>query len=203
MLKEDLENMKNALYALLLATSQANAGDLPANILGKIPDGYSILSYESGALDDDGLADYLVVLNKPEEATPTEQRAPLRPLLLFTQRADGSYDLRKRNDHVAFRIDAGGQCDPFGNDARRLTIKNRYFTIENGVACGQHWTDYITFRYDKALKDWVFHKRIVENWKLNDSQDPEADALVRDVHEVTSAKREAPIRFEDYRSQDY
>lgn len=195
--------MKNIFYPLLFITSLASAEELPSSILEKIPDGYSVLRYESGELDDDRLADYLVVLHKPEEATPTEQRAPLRPLLLFTQRADGSYDLRKRNDHVVFRIDAGSQCDPFGDDARRLAIKNRYFTIENGVACGQHWTDFITFRYDKAMQDWVFHKRIVENWKLNDSQDPEADALVRDVHEVTSGKREAPIRFEDYRSQDY
>ncbi len=50
-----------------------------------------------------------------------------------------------------------------------------------------------------SLKDWVFHKRIFENWVLNESQDPDAEALVLDVHEVTTAKREAPVRFEAYR----
>ncbi|CAH0159088.1 hypothetical protein SRABI70_00722 [Pseudomonas sp. Bi70] len=195
--------MKNLVYSLLLITSLASAHELPASILEQIPEGYSVLRHASGELNDDALADYLVVVHKSQEATlSSEQPAPARPLLLFTQRTDGSYALSKRNDQVVFRVDEGGQCDPFGDDGRGLVINKRYFTIENGVACGQHWTDYITFRYDTKLKDWVFHKRIFENWVPNDSEDPDAEALVMDAHKVTTATRNAPIRFADYSPPD-
>lgn len=63
-------------------------------------------------------------------------------------------------------------------------------------------TDYITFRYDTKLKDWVFHKRIFENWVPNDSEDPDAEALVMDAHQVTTATPNAPIRFADYSPPD-
>lgn len=192
--------MKKFLYAALAFSSFVAGNELPAGIIEKIPAGYSVWVYESGELDGDTLTDYLVVLHNPEEATlAKEQEAPPRPLLLFTQTVDGTYELRARNDHVVFKINGGVQCDPFDADEQRLAIKHRYFTIENGVACGQHWTDYLTFHYDPALKDWVFHKRIFENWVLNDSQDPDAEALVLDVHDVTTAKREAPVRFGAYR----
>ncbi len=191
--------MKKLLCAALAFSSFATGNELPAGIIEKIPADYSVWVYESGELDGDTLTDYLVVVHKPEETTlAKEQEAPPRPLLLFTQTVDGAYALRARNDHVALKINEGGQCDPFDDDAQGLAIKHRYFTIENSVACGQHWTDYITFRYDTALKDWVFHKRIFENWVLNDSQDPYAEALVRDVQRVTTGRREKPIRFEVY-----
>ncbi|WGL65214.1 hypothetical protein QDX81_10185 [Pseudomonas sp. CW003PS] len=192
--------MKKFLYATLAFSSLAAGNELPAGIIESIPADYSVWVYESGELDGDTLTDYLVVLHRPEETTlAKEQEAPPRPLLLFTQTVDGAYALRARNDQVVFKINEGGQCDPFDADAQGLAIKHRYFTVENGVACGQHWTDYMTFRYDPALKDWVFHKRIFENWVLNESQDPDADALVRNVHKVMRGKREAPIRFETYR----
>ncbi|WP_416638740.1 hypothetical protein [Pseudomonas sp. OHS18] len=111
--------MKNLVYSLLLITSLASAHELPASILEQIPEGYSVLRHASGELNDDALADYLVVVHKSQEATlSSEQPAPARPLLLFTQRTDGSYALSKRNDQVVFRVDEGGQCDPFGDDGR-------------------------------------------------------------------------------------
>lgn len=192
--------MKKFLYTTLAFSSLAAGNELPAGIIEKIPADYLVWVYESGELDGDTLTDYLVVLHRPEETTlAKEQEAPSRPLLLFIQTVDGAYALRARNDQVVFKINEGGQCDPFDADAQGLAINHRYFTVENSVACGQHWTDYMTFRYDPALKDWVFHKRIFENWVLNDSQDPDAEALVRNVHKVMSGKREAPIRFEAYR----
>ncbi len=192
--------MKRLIYAALAFSSFAAGNDLPAGIIEKLPADYSVWVYESGELDGDTLTDYLVVLHKPEETTlATDQEAPPRPLLLFTQTVDGAYELRARNDQVVLKINEGGQCDPFDANAQALASMHRYFTIENGVACGQHWTDYITFRYDPTVKDWVFHKRIFENWVLNDSQDPDAEALVLDVYKVTTAKREAPVRFEAYR----
>ena len=94
----------------------------------------------------------------------------------------------------------GGQCDPFLDNGNGFAIKNGYFTVQNGVACGEHWTDYITFHYDRALNDWVFHKEIFESQKMGN--DPDGDALVPDIRKVTKANRKIPTLFVQYRPRE-
>lgn len=187
--------------ALLCAPTLALAAPLPAAILQQLPAGYAVLSFQSGELDDDKLADFLVVLRKTdEEAIRKKGAAPARPLLLFLQNKDGGYTLARRNDHLVFKLDEGGQCDPFEDGEDGLVIRKHYFTVQNGVACGQHWTDYTTFRYAPELHDWVFHKRIFESWALNTSKDPNADALVPSGRKVQDGKGKPPVLFENYRA---
>lgn len=188
---------------LLMVSGCAVGAPLPESIVKQLPKGYSVLSYQSGELDDDKLTDFLVVIRKSdEESIIRKGRAPARPLMLFVQNIDRSYSLVRRNDHVVFRIDEGGQCDPFedGNDG--LVINKHYFTVENSVSCGQHWTDYITFRYVPELRNWVFHKRIFENWVMNDGADPDADALISEGKRVVAGKGKSPVLFEDYRANE-
>ncbi|NKI68226.1 hypothetical protein GN109_02235 [Collimonas pratensis] len=193
---------KNAfLFTLLCGVfTTAHAGTLPKNIIGQIPAGYEVLSYKSGELNDDKLEDFLVAVHKADEKTIAEKtgKAPRRPLLLFIQNSDGTYMLAKRNDHVIFAVDEGGQCDPFEDGEEGLAIKNHYFTIQNSVACGSHWTDFITFRYDPKLRDWIFHKRVSETWVMNNSKDPNADALVLGSRRLESGKGKPPVPFEKY-----
>lgn len=187
-----------ALLSGVCAATQAES--LPKNIAGQIPAGYAVLSYKSGKLNDDKLEDFLVALHKADEKTIAEKtgKAPRRPLLLFVQNSDGTYTLAKRNDHVILAVDEGGQCDPFEDGEEGLAIKNHYFTIQNSVACGSHWTDFITFRYDLKLRDWIFHKRISETWVMNNSKDPNADALVLGSRRLESGKGKPPLPFEKY-----
>ena len=176
---------------------------LPEDIVRKLPKGYSVLSYRSGELDDDKLADFLVVIGRNnEKSVVRKEGAPARPLLLFIQDKDGSYSLVRRNDHVVLRIDEGGQCDPFEDGADGLAINRHYFTVEHSVSCGQHWTDYVTFHYVPTLRNWVFHNRISENWVMSDGSDPDADALVSTGKRVVSGKGKPPVLFEDYRADD-
>lgn len=77
------------------------------------------------------------------------------------------------------KADEGGQCDPFLDGHAPIATKGRYFTVQNGVACGQHWTDYITFRLDDRA-GFVFDNERTESWTFNPSNDPNAEALVRD-----------------------
>jgi len=153
---------------------------LPTNILKQLPPGYEVLSQQSGKLNDDDLTDYLVVLHQKNEEQITRKttHAPLRPLLIFIQTREGNFKLVRRNDSVVFRIDEGEQCDPFEDGMEGLAVKNGFFTIQHNVACGQHWIDFITFRYDPTLQDWVFHKRVSESWVLNPSDKPDAEALI-------------------------
>lgn len=186
---------------LLMAPGLAMAAPLPESILEQLPEGYSVLSHQSGELDDDELTDFIVAIRRiDEKSIGTTSPAPARPLLLFIQRSDGGYSLVHRNDHVVFRADEGGQCDPFEEGAEGLVINKRYFTVQNGVACGEHWSDYITFRYVAALRDWIFHKRIFESWVMNDGTDPDAEALVPGARRVVTGKGKPPLRFENYRT---
>ncbi|WP_098495898.1 hypothetical protein [Collimonas sp. PA-H2] len=159
-----------------------------------------MLSFKSGELNDDKLEDFLVAIHKTDEKTIADKtgKAPRRPLLLFVQNTDGTYTLARRNDHVIFAIDEGGQCDPFEDGEEGLAIKNHYFTIQNSVACGAHWTDYITFRYEPKMQDWIFHKRVSESWVMNNSNDPNADALILGNRRLESGKGKLPVPFEKY-----
>ncbi len=81
-----------------------------------------------------------------------------------------------------------------------IAVEGRYFTVENGVACGQHWTDYVTFRLDPAAGRFVFDNERTQSWSLNTSTAPDAEALVPDgAPAIWRGIRGAPIAFADWR----
>ena len=104
-----------------------------------------------------------------------------------------------RNDQVVMRADEGGQCDPFLDGGNTIAVKGPYFTVENGVACGQHWTDYITFRFDDARGRYVFDNERLQSSTMNPSRDPNAEAMVTSVPEVHRGDRAKPVPFTDWR----
>lgn len=190
------------LLAIFLAISvPALAESLPPNILSQLPKNYEVMTYVSGELNGDKLTDYLVAVNKKGEENKSQwvnETAPRRPLFIFIQNTNETFSLAKRNDNVIFAMDEGGQCDPFMDGEDGLALKNHYFTVQNSVACGQHWQDFITFHYDAKSNDWLFHKRVFESAHLNNSDDPNAEALVSDKAVITKAKVNHPISFEKY-----
>ena len=73
-------------------------------------------------------------------------------------------------------------------------MKGRYFTVQNFVACGQHWTDYITFRYDPRTHGWLFSNQIVtESFPLDDQPDHVT---------VTRADAHRPVSFGQWKRKD-
>ncbi|PPU95829.1 hypothetical protein FZ025_00990 [Xanthomonas hyacinthi] len=181
---------------LLLATHGACAADLPAEVLRQLPAGYLPLAQLHADLDGDGRADYLVALQQRGEAE--RDPAPARPLLIVVQQGDGHYRLAARNDRVVLKRDDGGQCDPFTDSDDPFAAKGRYFTVQNGVSCGQHWTYFITFRYEPERKTWLFHKRIRQSWQLNPDPAPGADALRKTADKVDAADPGHPVTFAEY-----
>lgn len=188
------------LVGLLGSATSTLATTLPPSITPLLPKGFVVFTFLAGDLNNDKKPDYLVVAHKPDEEEIAKQTetAPRRPLLVFIQNADGSYGLTARNDAVVYAINEGGQCDPFMDGEDGLAMKGAYFTVQNGVACGQHWTDFITFKYSPTLNNWVFHKRIFENWIMNPSTKADAEALILDSHKVISGKRDQPVLFQNY-----
>lgn len=188
------------LLGLLGSTTLTLATTLPPSITPLLPKGFVVFTFLAGDLNNDKKPDYLVVAHNADEEQIAKQTetAPRRPLLVFIQNTDGSYRLAARNDAVVYAINEGGQCDPFMDGEDGLAIKGAYFTVQNGVACGQHWTDFITFKYSPTLNNWVFHKRIFENWIMNPSTKADAEALILDSHKVISGKRDQPVLFQNY-----
>ena len=198
MLKNNIARLFGAL--VLAAAGHATAEvALPRDILNQIPKGHAVLSSASGDLNRDGLNDWLVVLHmKNEKAIAHKSNTPGRPLWLFLQTPNGRYTLTKHNDDVVEGVGGDWQCDSFGDGTGGVVIKNGYFTVEHEIACGAHSTDFITFRYAPDLKDWIFHKRVFENWVMNNSSDAKADALILDSRVVETGKGKPPVLFERY-----
>ena len=117
-----------------------------------------------------------------------EQPSP-RPLLIFEEQPDHAFRLVARNEGRAAR-ERSGQCDPFDPDDAAdngFAIKGHYFTVQNFVACGQHWSDYVTFRYDPRTHGWLFSNQIVtESFPLDDQPDHVT---------VTRADAHRPVSF--------
>jgi hypothetical protein len=180
---------------LLLATA-AMADGLPAAIVRQLPKGYVVLDVAQGRLAGGTHDDY--VLARPgddPDALVGGGRAPARPLLLFRAQPDGTHILAGRNDYVVMRHDEGGQCDPF-DPGQGLAMKGAYVTVQNEVACGNHWSDYITFRYDRKRGELLFDSEIYHSWKFNPSEAPDADALIPDGPPVVKrADPHHPVGF--------
>ncbi len=183
----------------LASAAQARA-EVPAAVASQMPAGYVVLG--NAAASFGGHAFYIVAVGKVGEDTGPRFQHPAaaRPLLLFERRPDGSFRQAGRNDAVVMRADWGGQCDPFLDGGGTIAVKDRYFTIENGVACGQHWSDFITFRFDDALGRYVFDNERSESWVLNPNPGPGAEAMVRDLPPtLIRGNRAKPVPFERWR----
>ncbi|WP_240655486.1 hypothetical protein [Paraburkholderia phosphatilytica] len=182
------------LLVVLLTARPAFAAELPKAIASQIPAGYQVMLWKAGLLDRSGADGYLVVAHRPDDSKETPSP---RPLMIFVRNPDGTFRLAARNDHVVMRADAGGQCDPFADgveDGQGLTVKDRYFTVENGEACGDHWTDYITFHYDDLHRDWLFHKEIVQSFSYDELVNGKPGKTT-----VTNADRARPVTFDAWR----
>lgn len=199
--------MKKYIQGALIATltaiavpSHSQESALPQNIARQIPAGYAVMTSKSSDFNGDGKVDHVVVAGNKNEAKLLAQGspAPKRPLLVFIQGEAGKFSLESRNDEVVFAADAGGQCDPFMNGAEGLAAKGSFFTVQNAVACGEHWTDFITFRYSTELRHFVFHKRIFESMIFSASNEPGAEALVPGKRSVTNGSKLKPIPLSSY-----
>ncbi|MCA8300350.1 hypothetical protein LGN24_02485 [Burkholderia seminalis] len=172
----------------------ARAADVPKSIAAQLPPGYQPLLAQARPDLDHGRHSVLVVVHR---AVDTREQPSPRPLLIYEEQADHTYRLAARNDVVVLRANDGGQCDPFDpEDAadNGLSVKGRYFTVQNFVACGQHWTDYITFRYDPRTRGWLFSNQIVtESFPLDDQPDRVT---------VTRADTHRPVSFGQWKRKD-
>ena len=181
------------LIALVAAVAMASPGSArmpPAGIARQVPAGFKVLA--SARMAAGHRIFEIVALGHRSESGRRSGAAPARPLLVFEQKG-GGFVLAGRNDHVVMKADEGGQCDPFLDGGATIATKGRYFTVQNGVACGQHWTDYVTFRLDDRIGAFVLDNERFESWSMNADTSPDAEAMVRDA--PPRITRDGPGRF--------
>ncbi|VWB67801.1 lipoprotein [Burkholderia latens] len=145
---------------------------LPPSIAAQLPAGYQPFVAQQGPALGNGLHTVLVVVHR---ATDTREQPSPRPLLIYEEQADRAYRLAARNDDVVMRANDAPQCDPFDPEYAAdggIAVNGRYFTVQNDVACGQHWSDYVTFRYDAHMRAWLFSSDIhTESFPLDGKPD--------------------------------
>jgi len=195
---------KYSVTILLLATAQPAAASepvaLPAAVQAKLPDRHIARVAKCSATLDPPRLICIVIAALPNEGNwQSAGKAPPRPLLVYSLHG-GTATFVARNDRVVLRRDEGGQCDPI-EDGGAIAIKDRYFTLEGGVACGQHWTDFTTFRFDARSRSFVWHNRIFESWRMNDDTRPNAAALVSDGRRIWRADPRRPVTLSAYLPQ--
>lgn len=171
---------------------------IPEALTEFIPAGYSVINISTGDANLDDITDTILVLRKNTEETTSndaEGKPDKRPLLLLLGQPDKSYRLALRNDNAVYCIDCGGA---FGDPFTGTTIKNGYFSIEHGIAGGQHWEQVITFKYNKSMNDWYLYKDHYISYKINDSNDENAEALIMDVDKMKTEKDFGKIAFVNF-----
>lgn len=191
------------LGALLALPSIATATTVPANVLHQLPLSDEDVMSSATITVSPSRTFLLVAMASKSEAQVGPKPWLNRPLRIFERLPTNEYRLVARNDDVILRpFDAGvagNGCDPF--EGRTIAVKGLYFTVENAIACGAHWTDFVTFRFDQRADTFVFDNWRVETWSLNPSNDPDVEALVSDGQKVVRAASRL-VRFEDWARPD-
>jgi hypothetical protein len=160
---------------------------LPKSIRAQLPEGYEVMQSAPGPALGNKRQSFLVVVH---HSVDTRENASPRPLLIFESQDDGAFKLTARNDVAVLRADEGGQCDPFDEEDDGLAVKGLYFTVQNAVSCGSHWSDFITFRYDVTAGKWLFQSEIVTtSYPLEGTPDKTS---------VTRSNMEKPVSFADW-----
>ena len=161
-----------------------------------IPNGYSVINFSVGDANLDGLTDEILVLRKSTEETTSnyaEDKPERRPMLLLLGQTDKTYKLAKRNDNAVYCIDCGGV---FGDPFTGTTIKNGFFSIEHGIAGGQHWEHVTTFKFNKIKGNWFLYKDHFKSYKFNN--DDNGNALVKERDKLETEKNFGIVSFDKF-----
>lgn len=118
---------------------------IPAEVRKFITPGTHLLAMETADLNGDNLADYILVLEKPD--VEDDQRT----LLIITRSPDGSLNRVKQNSKVVYCSTCGGMMgDPFQD----VTVGPKTFTINHYGGSGWRWSTSTTFNYSRKDKTW-------------------------------------------------
>jgi hypothetical protein len=155
-----------------------------------IENGMEVLAIETGDLNLDGIEDKLLATQNIVLADSV-QEPDFRKLAILIGQKNNTFKLVASNEKCLYTTDMSGMSmtDPFSG----LAIKNGYFSIESEVAGGQHWSQIITFKYNKSKNNWFLYKVHFISYELNDNGE-----LALQTDTTTTVKNFGEISFEKY-----
>jgi len=155
------------LVTLLLSKVYAQIDPTELEKVSKfIPNGYSVLRFAQGDLNNDNIDDLILVLNKKgEESLSTSEHPLKRKLLILIEQPDTSYILAAQNENVVYYYN----YDPNFKDAFvDLNIKKGMFSIDHYGGFAQRWGRTTVFKYNASAKKWYLTKYAFETFESTD-----------------------------------
>lgn len=188
------------LFPLIFLAQNKNTSNYKNQFLSFIPKDYQILDTVRGNLNNDIYDDYILVLKKNNEEELSEvgnDESIKRPLLILVGTSENKLVLKYRNDNTVFSVDYAGAIH--GDCFEGVKIKNGYFSIEHYTVGGiDKWSKIITYKYDKLKDNWFLHRVGTEYFKLNSSNDPNAEAVIKSGETILTKKNFGIVPFEKY-----
>ncbi len=165
-----------------------------------IPKNYVILDSVRGNLNKDAYDDFVLVLKKKNEEETSnfnDDKPEKRPLLIFLGNANKKIDFKLRTDNAVLCVDGSGGIH--GDSYERITIKDGYFSIEYYTVGGiDKWSKVTTFKYDLDKKNWFLYRDGMEFFKFNNSNKPNAEAVIKTGEEIKTKKDFGSILLQNY-----
>lgn len=113
---------------------------------------YKVLFLTLGDLNNDGIEDVILVLNKEGEDSLSTYENPLkRKLLLFLGQKDKTYKLAAQNENVVYYY---GYDMNFKESFEDISIVKGTFSVSHYGGFAQRWGRTDVFAYDPSDKNW-------------------------------------------------
>ncbi|UYZ65016.1 hypothetical protein [Hymenobacter weizhouensis] len=122
--------------------------------------------FEAGDLNTDGKPDLIVVAERPCDAESGIEGAQCRTVLLVVNEG-GSLRIAATNDNLVDCSECGGAG--VGDPHQAIVMKGNYFTFESLYGACDKTAGFITFRYDRARRNWFLHRLSRLEYSCNDT----------------------------------
>ena len=152
--------MKTEITLLLIlgfsvnsANGQIEAVKIPAEAKSFVEQHAKPIALESADLNNDGLKDYILVLERENPTLKDEYDYPKnqRPLLILVRGTDNKLTEAKRNETIVMCSDCGGMMgDPFAG----VTVGKNTFTVNHYGGSAWRWSADYKFNYSRIDKTW-------------------------------------------------
>lgn len=164
------------IFTMLLSLPIFSQTDIPAELSGFIPQGYSVVSYSKGNLNLDKLDDVILVLAKKGEDSLCNSENPMkRKTLILLEKDKQSYMLASQNENAVYYYNYDLN---FKEALVDVTIKDGTFSIGHYGGFTTRWGRSCVFKYDPKAKNWYLFKDEFSSFKSIDAEGSEKKTVL-------------------------
>lgn len=140
-------------FFMLLLSLPCVASDIPEELKQIISPQEELLAFVAADLNDDGLMDYVFVVESREaEVKSDEFDQGIRTLKIAIGCPDKSIKIVKISKNAVLCRTCGGSFDPF--NLRELTASKKTFAVSHYGGTGERWSNTYQFNYSRRDDTW-------------------------------------------------